>query len=92
MKISSEYFCDLCPFFFVKICSELIFVTIVLYFSTDVGHEDQEDKDSWDTWFLHDESTYSCIRDYYDTEDGKNEGVVIYDEGSIDSDYGEEET
>ena len=40
-------------------------------FSTNVGHEEQEDKDSWDTWFLHDESTYSCIQDYYDTEDGK---------------------
>ena len=69
----------------------MFFVAIVLYFSTDIGHEEQEDKDSWDTWFLHHESTYSCIRDYYDTEDGKIEGVVIYDKGSIDSDYGEED-
>jgi hypothetical protein len=69
----------------------LFFVAVVLYFSTDVGHEEQEDKDSWDTWFLHHESTYSCIQDYYDTEDGKNEGVLIYDKGSIESEYEEED-
>ncbi len=69
----------------------MFFVAVVLYFSTDVGHEEQEDKDSWDTWFLHHESTYSCIRDYYDTEDGKNEGVLIYDKGSIESEYEEDD-
>ena len=63
---------------------------MVLPFSTNLGHEEQEDKDSWDTWFLHDNVTYSCIRDSYDTEDGKNESIVICEEGSIDSEYEEE--
>ena len=40
---------------------------------------------------MHADITYLCIRDYYNTEDGKNEGVVIYDEGSIDSEYEEED-
>ncbi len=66
----------------------MIFVAIDLcFFSNNLGH----DKDSWDTWFIHADVTYLCIRDYYNTEDGKNEGVVIYDEGSIDSEYEEEE-
>lgn len=69
----------------------MFFVAVVLYFSTDVGHEEQEDKDSWDTWFLNSDVTYSCIRDYYDTEDGKNEGVIIYDKGSIESEYEEDD-
>ncbi len=69
----------------------MFFVAIDLCFSTNVGHEEQEDKDSWDTWFMHADVTYLCIRDYDNTEDGKNEGVVIYDEGSIDSDYEEED-
>ena len=69
----------------------MFFVAIVLYFSTDIGHEEQEDKDSWDTWFIHADVTYSCIFDYYNTEDGKNEGVVIYDKGSIESEYEEED-
>ena len=69
----------------------MFFVAIVLYCSTKIGHEEQEDKDSWDTWFLHADVTYSCIRDYYDTEDGKNEGFLIYDKGSIESEYEEED-
>ena len=56
----------------------MFFVAIVLYFSTGIGHEEQEDKDSWDTWFLHADVAFLYIRDYYDTEDGRNEGVVIY--------------
>jgi len=70
----------------------LFFVAIDLcFFSTNLSHEEQEDKDSWDTWFIHADVTYSCIFDYYNTEDGKNEGVVIYDEGTIDSEYEEED-
>ena len=64
---------------------------MVLCFSTNLGHEEQEDKDSWVAWSLHADVTYSWIQDYYDTEDGKNEGVVIYDEGSIESEYEEED-
>ena len=66
-------------------------IKIVLYFSTNVGHEENEDRDSWDTQFLNHDVTCSCIQDYYDTEDGKNEGVVIYDKGSIESEYEEED-
>ncbi len=40
---------------------------------------------------MHADVTYSCVRDYYNTEVGKNEGIVIYDEGSIDSEYEEED-
>ena len=70
----------------------MFFVAIDLcFFITNLSHEDQEYKDSWDTWFIYADVTYSCIRDYYNTEDGKNEGVVIYDEGSIDSEYEEED-
>ncbi len=40
---------------------------------------------------MHADVTYSCIRDIYNTEDGKNEDVVIYDEGSIANEYEEED-
>ena len=63
----------------------------MLPFSTNLGHEEPADKDSWDTWLLGADTIYLCIRDYYDTEDGKNEGIVICEEGRIDTSEYEEE-
>ena len=54
--------------------------------------DDQEDAGSWDTWFLDADITYSCIRQYYDTEAGQGENVTITEEGgAIESDYEDDE-
>jgi hypothetical protein len=35
--------------------------------------------------------TYRSIREYYETDDGKNADVIIYEEGSVESEYEDEE-
>jgi hypothetical protein len=50
------------------------------------------DAGSWDTWFLDAEITYSCIRQYYDTEAGQGENVTIFERGgAVESDYEDDE-
>ena len=68
-----------------------IFLTYCSLFSVNECPDDQEDAGSWDTWFLDSDITYTCIRQYYDTEAGQGENVTIMEEGSaIESDYGDD--
>ena len=60
---------------------------LVLPFSIDHGDEEQEVYDSWHTWLLVSDIVYLCIRKYYETGDEKNEDVVIYKQGSVESEY-----
>ena len=52
-------------------------------YDDNIANEDQMDK--WEVWYR--ETTIECIKDYY--KKNKHLGVVVYDEGSIDSDHGE---
>ena len=63
-----------------------------LLFSVNECPDDQEDASSWDTWFLDADITYTCIRQYYDTEAGQGDNVTIMEEGgAIESDYEDDE-
>ena len=67
-------------------------ISSCLLFSVNKCPDDQEDAGSWDTWFLDADITYSCIRQYYDTEAGQGENVTIMEEGgAIESDYEDDE-
>ncbi len=52
-------------------------------YDDNVANEDQMDK--WEVWYR--ETTIECIKEYYNKN--KHLGVVVYEKGSIDSDYGE---
>jgi hypothetical protein len=67
------------------------FCVSFLPFSVNKGHEEQDNDDSWDTWLLDSDITYQCIRQYYETDDGKNEDVLIYEQGSMESEYDDED-
>ena len=63
-----------------------------LLFSVNKCPDDQVDAGSWDTWLLDDNRTYTCIRQYYDTEAGQGENVTIFERGgAVESDYEDDE-
>ena len=62
-------------------------ISLCYLFSVNECPDDQEDASSWDTWFLDSDITYTCIRQYYDTDAGQEENVAIMEKGTIESDY-----
>jgi hypothetical protein len=48
--------------------------------------DDQEDDSSWDTWYLHQDITYECIRVFYATADYDEEDVILREKGTVESD------
>jgi hypothetical protein len=64
-----------------------IFLTYCSLFSVNESPDDQEDVSSWDTWFLDSDITHTCIRQYYETDAGREENVAIMEKGTIESDY-----
>jgi hypothetical protein len=49
--------------------------------------DDQEDNSSWDTWYLHQDITYECIRAFYATADADEEDVILREKGTVESEY-----
>ncbi len=43
----------------------------------DISPDEQEDDNSWDTWYLHQDITYECIRAYYAPADANEEDVIL---------------
>jgi hypothetical protein len=52
--------------------------------------DDQEDNSSWDTWYLHQDITYECIRAFYATADADEEVVILCEKGTVESEYDNE--
>ncbi len=55
--------------------------------SIDVSPDDQEDNSSLDTWYLHQDITYECIRVFYATADANEEDVILCEKGTVESEY-----
>jgi hypothetical protein len=49
--------------------------------------DDQEDKSSWDTWYLHHDITYESI---CATADADEEDVILREKGTVESEYDDE--
>ncbi len=41
----------------------------------------------WDTWYLHQDITYECIRKLYATAYGNEEDVILREKGTVESEY-----
>ena len=52
--------------------------------------DDQEDNSSWDTWYLHQDITYECIRAFYATADADDKDVILREKGTVESEYDNE--
>ncbi len=44
----------------------------------------------WDTWYLHQDITYDCIRVFYATADADEEDVILCEKRTVESEYDDE--
>jgi hypothetical protein len=47
----------------------------------------KKDNFSWDTWFLHQDITYECIRAFYAAADADEEDLVLHEKGTVESEF-----
>jgi hypothetical protein len=64
----------------------LVIFPLTIHLHIDVSPDKQEDENSWDTWYLHQDITFECICAYYATADADEEDVILREKG-IESEY-----